>query len=178
MEKIKIVTTNDLKFSHLKSFLGDKFDCEKAELDIVEIQGSKEEIIKEKLKTAFNYFKEPVLVDDTSLEIEELGGFPGPYIKDFVKTLGLKNIAKKFDGTNAKTICNLAFTRDGRDNFFAVGEISGKIKYIGSTGDSENQMEYAFIPNGLDKTLAETSLEKDKKYFNRYLAVMDLIKKI
>jgi len=178
MEKIKIVTTNDLKFSHISNFLSKEFICEKATLDITEIQGSKDEIVKHKLQIAFNYFKEPVLVDDTSLEIEDLGGFPGPYIKDFVKTFGLKNIAQKFNNTRAKTICNIGFTRDGVNFLFGYGEVVGKIHHFEDVSEKETQMEFMFIPDHLNKSLAQISFEKEKQYFNRYLAVKDLLEKI
>ena len=50
-------------------------------------------------------------MEDSSLELAELGGFPGPYIKDFYRAIGGSvGLAKRFAGTRAiakSAICHL-----------------------------------------------------------------------
>nr|QQM16262.1 putative replicase [Jaksystermes virus] len=58
-----------------------------------EIQGDSWEIACNKVKAAYNHFKRPVLIDDSSLSFAALNGMPGPYIKDFILKMGAKGIA-------------------------------------------------------------------------------------
>lgn len=52
-------------------------------IDIDEIQHqSPEEIVKAKVRAAYEVTHEPVVVSDTSWEVPALGGFPGGYMKD------------------------------------------------------------------------------------------------
>ena len=74
--KLTIVTGNSLKFRELSNELSKFFDCEQGTIDGFEIQGKPEEILRHKLAQAFEKFKQPVLVDDTSVHFDFLGGFP------------------------------------------------------------------------------------------------------
>lgn len=44
----------------------------------------------------------PVLVEDTSLGFQALGGLPGPYIKWFLQRLGVTGLVKMLDGFNVE----------------------------------------------------------------------------
>jgi inosine triphosphate pyrophosphatase len=50
------------------------------DIDLPEIQGEPENIIKEKCKIAVEKVQGPVLVEDTCLCFEALNGLPGPYV--------------------------------------------------------------------------------------------------
>ena len=50
-------------------------------LDLPELQGLPEEVSKEKCRVAAKLITGPVIVEDTSLCFNALGGLPGVYIK-------------------------------------------------------------------------------------------------
>ncbi len=58
------------------------------DIDLPEYQGTPEEVAREKCKLAAKHVKGPVIVEDTSLCFNALGGMPGPYIKWFLKEIG------------------------------------------------------------------------------------------
>ena len=58
------------------------------DLDLPEYQGTPEEVARTKCEEAAKHIQGPVLVEDTSLCFNALGGMPGPYIKWFLKSCG------------------------------------------------------------------------------------------
>jgi XTP/dITP diphosphohydrolase len=102
MKKIIFATSNSGKLAALRGHLAIK------ELDVLVIQNSLDliepqantaaEVAKVKAKQAYDLLKEPVLVDDSSFHILALGGFPGPYIKYMLDTIGVKGIMKFMEG--------------------------------------------------------------------------------
>lgn len=64
---------------------------------VPEIQGTTEEIAREKCRRAAEILQGPCITEDTALCFEALNGLPGPYIKFFLKELGL-------DGGYPKTL--------------------------------------------------------------------------
>ena len=57
-------------------------------IDLPENQGTIEDIVKAKCQLAAQHVKGPVIVEDTSLCFNALGGMPGPYVKWFVNAIG------------------------------------------------------------------------------------------
>ena len=58
------------------------------DIDLPEYQGEPDDICIQKCKEASKVIKGPVLIEDTCLCFNALGGLPGPYIKWFLKKLG------------------------------------------------------------------------------------------
>ena len=58
------------------------------DIDLPEYQGTPEEVVRAKCTLAAQHIKGPVVVEDTSLCFNALGGMPGPYIKWFLKEIG------------------------------------------------------------------------------------------
>ena len=50
-------------------------------VDLPEYQGTPEEVVREKCLEAAKRIQGPVIVEDTCLCFNALGGLPGPYIK-------------------------------------------------------------------------------------------------
>ena len=65
------------------AILGDTFPypMTSTSLDLPELQGEPEYVAAEKCKWATQYVDGPVMVEDTSLCYNALGGLPGVYIK-------------------------------------------------------------------------------------------------
>ncbi len=66
------------------------------DVDLPEYQGSPEEVVREKCAEAARRIQGPVIVEDTCLCFNALGGLPGPYIKvTFILLELLKAFFKK-----------------------------------------------------------------------------------
>ena len=65
-------------------------------------QGEPEDIAKEKAVLAAQTSGKAVVVEDTSLCFNALGGLPGPYIKWFLKNLGPRDLPKLLAGFDDK----------------------------------------------------------------------------
>lgn len=75
------VTSNKEKIKTARKYfklLGVELDIKP--FDFVEIQGSVEEVARDKARQAFNHFKQPLFVTDYSWSIPRLKGFPGVYM--------------------------------------------------------------------------------------------------
>lgn len=131
MESKSITYGNVGKVAEIKRLNKGYVNLNYKDLDLVEIQGTAEEIVIAKCKAAFELIKEPVLIEDSSLYFSNLGGLPGPYIKDFMKKLDLTSLARlsqtEYGNTTAQAKCIYAYL----DSTFKkpelfIGNVSGK----------------------------------------------------
>ena len=68
---------------------------EQAKLDIIEPQADTvQEVARSKAKQAYSILRKPLIVEDGAFVIDELNGFPGPYIKFILKSLGVERLLK------------------------------------------------------------------------------------
>ncbi|KAF7683712.1 Inosine triphosphate pyrophosphatase [Astathelohania contejeani] len=178
--KFYFATTNTKKFNEIQSLI--QLPMTQLSLSIPEIQGSTEEIAINKAKAAFKHVDENsiVLVDDVSLELIGLNGFPGPYIKDFLK-MGYDEIERVVAalGREAVAQCTLAIcyiNSAGVITSHAVaGRISGEI--IKSNAECSKSMAFdrVFRPTGFLQTFAEMKFEEKNVISHRGIAVKKLI---
>lgn len=160
---MKLVTGNQNKIKEWNALM--KMDHVK--LDLIEIQGTMDEIIKYKCETAFQQLKEPCVVEDVGLSFDGMNGLPGPYIKSFL-AMGLDQISKLRhlgDGT-AEAICMIGY-HDGTDIFIFKGVCRGKLVEPRGTGFGWDPI---FQVNG--KTFAELSSEEKNNISHRSKAVL------
>lgn len=136
--------------------------------NLQEIQSdSIKEISQHKARHAFDQLKKPVIVEDDSLEIDSLDGFPGPYSSYVFKTIGNEGILKLIHkNRKAKfhsiiTFCN-EDTLKSFDGIIA-GSISETMKGGGWGYDP------IFIPQNNSQTFAE--LENKNKISHRFIAL-------
>lgn len=173
--KLFIVTSNAVKFKELSTGLGEFFDCEQKVFDEPEIQGRPDEIIKHKIKQAYKKFHQPVLVDDTSVHLEELNGFPGPYMKDFWECFTPFETGVKFAGSRIKVVCRLGLCRSTDDLILVEGVINGEIIKPKSTDHKGRQFDLFVKADGTDRVLLEFSHEEKNKFSHRGLAMKNLL---
>ncbi|KAI5170881.1 inosine triphosphate pyrophosphatase [Nematocida sp. LUAm3] len=104
---IVIVTGSIRKKQEISQFIDNRilYRCEA--IDLEEIQGSSEEIVRKKLKEAYKAIQGPVAVEDYSLYIDALCGMPGPYIKWYLKEDTLNKIV-----TNLHSIADVRCTEE------------------------------------------------------------------
>lgn len=152
-------------------------------LNIIEIQGDEDEIIREKAKTAYEIINKefdcknsPIIVEDLSFQIEYLNNFPGPYIKYFLEKLGcdgIYNLIKSYENKSAKATCKYAYYDGKKVNIF-TGVVYGKI--VKPRGENGFGFDKIFQPNGYSKTYAEMDIVDKNKISERFLAISNLVK--
>jgi XTP/dITP diphosphohydrolase len=151
-------------------------------LEIPEIQAdTATEVAKAKALHAYGQLKRAVLVDDSAFHINALGGFPGPYVKYMLETVGVEGIMSFMEGKvdrGAYFLSTLVFIDDqGEMHVFEdapyYGTIAGEIDEFHSE-IAWSALSKLFIPTGSDKVLARMSSEdhgivdKEDKHANSY----------
>lgn len=76
------------------------FDIINHKLDLPELQGTSEDIAREKCKLALTQLQTAVITEDTCLCFRALNNLPGPYIKWFLEGIGLEGLNKLLVGFN------------------------------------------------------------------------------
>ncbi len=166
MKKIIFVTQNKNKISDARKLLSN-FDINPIDFEVPEIQSlNSKEIIQAKLKYAYKKITQPCFVMDTSLFLDCLNGFPGPFIKFyFSKTVGAEKtckIASLFNEKKCQWITTLGYF-DGKKEYFFEKKVEGLIpeKPRGTNG---YDWDVIFQPIGETRTLAEMSFEEKQKF--------------
>ncbi|PGG98924.1 RdgB/HAM1 family non-canonical purine NTP pyrophosphatase [Polytolypa hystricis UAMH7299] len=171
MKTLNFITGNKNKLAEVKAILGDAIDIQDRAVEVPEIQGSIEEIAKEKCRVAAEMVGGPVLTEDTALEFNALKGLPGPYIKWFLEKLGHDGLNKLVDPYEDKSIvavCTFAFSSGpGEEPILFQGRTEGRI--VPARGPPNFGWDPIFEYEG--KTFAE--MEKDEKvgFSSRKLSV-------
>ena len=188
---INFVSGNKNKYRELKDLLTEHLkdiEVRQLDIDLPELQGVPEEIVRGKLKLALEKAKNlegPILVEDTSLCFNAYGGLPGPYIKYFLKAIkqeGLYKMACAFENHSAyaQSIFGLQKNEKSEPQLF-IGRTEGEIvsprgqKNFGLSG-----WDPCFKPNCDNKTYAEMEEDEKNKISHRgksTKALIDYLKK-
>jgi len=152
------VTSNPDKLREAEEVLGIKL--EHRALEVVEPQSmSLEEVVRAKAASAWARLQTPVLVEDTSLELVGLGGFPGPLIRWLLASVGpagICRVAHAFADPRAIVRC-MACASDGRDEVVGLGTVRGVIAEA-PRGRSGFGWDSVFLPDGGEgRSFAEMS---------------------
>ncbi len=121
---------------------------------------------------AANLLDNEVMVDDSGLFIEALGGFPGPYSAYVFDTLGNKRILKLMeDEKNRRAVfkCIIGYCRPGEKAVVFSGEVAGEIS-IDIRGNAGFGYDPIFKVNG--ETFGEMEDEKKNRLSHRYRALL------
>jgi non-canonical purine NTP pyrophosphatase (RdgB/HAM1 family) len=139
---------------------------EAVEIDLPEMQSlDVGEILTAKAEEAFRRLGRPVVVEETSLELPALNGFPGPLVKWMLEAVGAEGIARTaqlLGDPRAKAVCLLAYKAEGLD-FVARGEVEGTL-VLPPRGAGGFGWDPVFLPDGETRTFGEmTAAEKIEK---------------
>ncbi|KKK19371.1 hypothetical protein P175DRAFT_0511933 [Aspergillus ochraceoroseus IBT 24754] len=174
METINFITGNKNKLAEVRAILGSVVNVENQSVDVPEIQGTIEEIAKEKCRHAAKIVGGPVLTEDTALEFHALKGLPGPYIKSFLEALGHEGLNKmldSFESRGAEAVCTFAFSQGpGSEPILFQGRTEGVI--VRPRGPPNFGWDPIFEYEG--KTYAEMTKEEKNKISHRYKALVKL----
>jgi len=162
-DKLILVSSNPNKAIEAERIL--KMPLLRASLTLPEIQAaSVEEITRFKLDTARSKGYQRLVVEDVSLGFDELGNFPGPYVRWLLEAAGgqgLAAIAYALNNRAAKAECCVAYW-DGNEGHVFLGECAGEV-LVQPRGEKRFGWDAWFQPRGSDKTFAEMSDdEKDR----------------
>ena len=169
---IIFITTNANKVKEAKEVLKD-FDILQVDKEYPEIQSaSSEDVVLYALEHLRE--KEPFMIEDTSLYIQSLNGFPGPFASYAQKTIGNNGILRLMEGLNDRraffeTCVGLRF--NGTTIF--KGRCNGHIA-LRPQGKSGFGFDPVFVPEGSGKTFAEMSVEEKNSVSHRSKAFMAL----
>ncbi|KAG0153256.1 Ham1-like protein [Penicillium digitatum] len=156
---INFITGNKNKLVEARAILGDSVQLSNQSIEITEIQGSIEEIARDKCRKAAIAVNGPVLTEDSALEFRALKGLPGPYIKCFYSALGNDGLCKllaAYDDKAATAVCTFAFSAGpGSEPELFQACTEGKI--VDKRGDGGFACDPIFEVNG--QTYAEMSFE-------------------
>lgn len=129
------------------------------------------------------HFQEPVVADDSGLEVDALGGAPGIYSARYAgaRASDAENVAKLLDelarcdadARGARFRCALALAREGKVLGIFEGVVEGTIVRTprGSAGFGYDPV---FQPAGLTQTFAEISPSEKNRISHRARAIQSL----
>mmetsp|Transcript_66584 Transcript_66584/g.130941 ORF Transcript_66584/g.130941 Transcript_66584/m.130941 type:complete len:239 (+) Transcript_66584:23-739(+) len=170
--EITFVTGNKKKLEEVIAILGDTlpFNIVSQKIDLPELQGEPDEVSSEKCRLAVEKVQGPVLVEDTSLCYNALGGLPGVYIKWFLEKTGhegLNNLLAAYEDKSAYAQCVFALSLGpGHTPIVFAGRTEGTI--VPARGPLDFGWDPIFQPDGYDQTYAELSKEVKNKISHRY----------
>ena len=153
MNKLYFVTGNNDKFREAQSIIA---QLQRVDLDLPEEQAlDPQVVISKKLDVARTMQDGSLLVEDTSLYLDGLNGFPGPLIKWLLHAVGnqgIYDLAQKIGDKRATAKTVIGYF-DGVDTHFFEGAIDGKI--VKPYGNEGFGWDAIFQPNVLNETFAE-----------------------
>jgi len=179
LQTIKFITGNPDKLREAKAILGPFIDLRSQSIEIHEIQGSIEEIAKDKCRKASLAINGPVLTEDTSLEFTALKGLPGPYIKWFLEALGhdgLNKLVEAYEDKSVEAICTFALSSGpGAEPVIFQGRTIGKIVPPRGTSTVFANKSWDPIFEFEGKTYAEMGREEKNK-ISHYFKALGMLK--
>ena len=175
LDDLVFVTSNLGKLREAEAVLGRSLDH--CGLDLPELQTlDLEEVVRDKARAAWKHLGRPVLVEDTSLELTGLGGFPGPLIRWLLVSVGPEGICRIsgcFEDRRATARCLICAT-DGSVEVFGEGVVEGAIARS-PRGDGGFGWDTTFVPSdGGGRSYGEMSEEEKNLISHRHRAFIAL----
>jgi non-canonical purine NTP pyrophosphatase (RdgB/HAM1 family) len=178
MQTISLVTGNKGKLAEWQRLFPSDIHLEAVDLDLDEIQSMDlEAIALDKAKRAFEHVGSPVLVEDVSAGLVNLGGLPGPFIKYFELSLGIDALYQlaKQEGDPAVVTCTIAYA-DGSRSFAVRASVPGTV--VSARGDNGFGFDAVFRPDGHEQTFGEMTHAQKDAISHRTLAIQELLKQL
>jgi len=176
METLYLITSNQGKVREFKRFLP---NIEHLAIDLPEVQSlDPKVVIADKLAVARQKYDGAFIVEDTSLYLDGLNGFPGPLIKWLTQAVGNEGVYKltqkiNDSGAVAKTVIGYADPK-GEVHYFE-GELRGTIVAPVSMAGEGFGWDEIFKPEGLSETFAEMGEDYKKDFSMRTEAIKQMI---
>ncbi len=163
MSRVTYITGNQHKAAYLAKLLGMPIEHHKVDLD--EIQSAEPRaVIEHKVRQAYDLLRSPVLVEDTCMGIDALGGLPGPFIKFFIEQEnGAEKLCRMCDGlVSRRATATVTFGYyDGATVKFFENSIQGAIAEHPGQLINGFGWDTVFIPDGFGGTIRSELSEAD-----------------
>jgi non-canonical purine NTP pyrophosphatase (RdgB/HAM1 family) len=173
-DKLIFVSSNPNKAIEAERILG--FPLLRVSISLPEIQAaSVEEITRYKLEVAKTKGYDRLVVEDVSLGFDELGNFPGPYVKWLLESAGGKGlgaVAYALRDRSSLAQCCVGYW-DGSENHIFMGEVRGEI-LVHPRGEQNFGWDAWFLPDGSPRTFAELAAAEKDQLSHRGLAFSKL----
>ncbi|HPR64794.1 MAG TPA: non-canonical purine NTP pyrophosphatase [Thermoanaerobaculia bacterium] len=155
-----LVTGNFEKLAEIQSIISFPIIHESCDLDEVQSLDLRE-IVKFKVRKAYEILHKPVMVEDVGLHLEGYGGFPGPLVRWILKASGSSALCRMADGCGnrvARATCIVGAT-EGSTTLLAEGTVRGTVTE-NPRGKNAFGWDDIFIPENSIHTYAEIPREK------------------
>jgi non-canonical purine NTP pyrophosphatase (RdgB/HAM1 family) len=170
-KNITVVTGNKGKAAEIGAILGREVSNVAVELN--EIQSlDVAEVAHDKALRAYEAVGAPVIIDDTGMSVEALGGLPGALVVWFLDKLGPSGILKLMHGVadrRASVSTAIGFADASGAHVF-VGTVNGTVsgEERGANGFGYDPI---FIPEGQARTYAEMASDEKNSISMRAIAL-------
>jgi XTP/dITP diphosphohydrolase len=151
--KITFITGNANKAEQVARWLGHPIQHHKLDLDELQSLDARE-VVEHKVRQAYGKVEGAVLVEDGSLELDALGGAPGPLVKWFQPSTDM--LCRMLDGFETRTATARLYYAlfDGQQAHFFEGTMRGRIADR-PAGKGGFGWDNVFINKGFDTTRAQ-----------------------
>lgn len=171
MSTLLFVTSNPAKLLEARAIL--ETPLQQVDLDLPEIQDlDLVAVVRDKAQRAFAVVGAAVLVEDTALGLDSLGGFPGPLVRWALAAAGPDALCRMATGCatrNATARC-AAVAWDGKRHHIGLGTVAGSIVQH-PRGRNGFGWDAVFAPEwGGGRTFAEMTPEEKNSRSHRTLA--------
>jgi non-canonical purine NTP pyrophosphatase (RdgB/HAM1 family) len=150
------------------------------DIELPEIQSlDPQEVVRAKAQEAWQRVRRPLVVEETSLELDALGGFPGPLVKWMLAAAGPDGIARCAAGLgNVRAVarCLVLYFDGGRERI-GEGIDPGRL-VLPPRGAAGFGWDVVFAPDGEDRTYAELGDREKDARGHRGRAWRDLVEKL
>jgi XTP/dITP diphosphohydrolase len=177
--KILLATKNKGKLEELQQMLkSNRVNFISVEFDDVDETGKTyEENAILKAETTCAQTGLPTIADDSGMELEALGGFPGIYSARCAGEVATNKEKQQYilekmnneENRNVKFVCCIAFARPNRETICVRGECYGTL-LKNTRGISKQDVQYDSLFEHNGKTFAEISEEDKNKISHRAVA--------
>ena len=177
MNTLKVITTNEGKFTEFGSALADiGLNLERVNIAYPEIQADTlGEVVTFGMQWLNRKLSKPYVIDDSGLFIGGLGGFPGVYSSYAYRTLGNAGILALMDATGDRsavfrTVIGLS---SDKGHFLFEGECAGSITRE-QTGTRGFGFDPIFKPSGSAMTFGQMATGEKNAVSHRGAALKKL----
>jgi len=172
------VTGNEAKLAEARRIVGTDFDS--VAVDLPEIQSlDLAKVLAAKADEAWRRIQRPLVVEETGLELDALGGFPGPLVKWMLASIGPEGIAecvRALGDPRATVRCQVLY-RDGDTSLLGEGIDRGTL-VLPPRGEGGFGWDPVFVAEGSERTWAERPVSEKDEEGHRGKAWRDLIRKM
>jgi XTP/dITP diphosphohydrolase len=180
--RLVIASGNTGKIAEYRDLLaGSRVDLIAHDTEVEEVGGTYAENAQLKAEGAAKQSGLPSVGDDSGIEVEALGGFPGVKSARIASTPTerIADLLRRLEGVprpwKARFVCVIALAAPGKETQFFEGECGGEV-IPESRGDSGFGYDPIFLVPETGKTFGEMQPEEKRKYSHRAAAARALLK--